>query len=148
MIDDRRLELLQSPEAMSHTHSRLPQSRRAPPLLPLIVAKYIQSAYPAALDPFLAQSSIDRTTLDDPALKDNVPDLRTVIEAYEAWQLEEQVRGVSLKDGTARSSNADSSDSKLMPLAELVKKPVTPGAITTVLQSVRETYDQIGTGGF
>lgn len=131
----------------NQTHSRLPQSRRKTPLLPLIVAKYLQSAYPAALSPFLSEASIESTTLDDPIVRQGVPDLRTLVEEYEAFLLEQQLRAVSLADDEADRVKAISGGGRV-PLGELVKRPVTPEALQTVLQSVRKTYDQIGTGGF
>ena len=132
---------------MSHTHSHLPQHRRAPPLLSLIVAKYLQSVSPAALDPFLAQAAIEHTTLDDPAVREGIPDLRTLVEAYEAWRLGEQVRAISLTEET-HNPREDAHAGGQTPLTELVKRPVHPKARETLLRGVRATYDQIGTGGF
>lgn len=136
------------PLVMSHTHTHLPQHRRAPPLLPLIVAKYLQSVSPAALDPFLAQASIEHTTLDDPAVREGIPDLRTLVEAYEAWRLGEQMRAVSLTEETHNNKGEDAHAGGQTPLRELVKRPVHPTARETLLRGVRATYDQIGTGGF
>lgn len=142
----------------NHTHSRLPQSRRKTPLLPLIVARYLQTSYPAALDPFLAAAEIDSTALvDHPAVRQGlVPDLRTLVEEYEAWLLEHELRRVTLAEATAArrsdtmagGGGGGDERGRTVPLGELVKRPVTPEAAATVLQRVQSTYDQIGTGGF
>lgn len=107
-------------------------------LLPLIVARYIQQTYPSVLDPFLAQASISESTLNDPSIRRDLPDLRTLVNEYEAWILERSLREVTLSAQVETRGDAK----------ELVTREISQEVRDTVLQSVTETYDQIGTGGF
>lgn len=106
-------------------------------LLPLIVARYIQQTYPAVLDPFLTQASISESTLNDPSVRQTLPDLRTLVNEYEAWILERSLRQTTL------SAPVETGD-----VRELMKLPMRDEVKDTVLQRVKVTYDQIGTGGF
>lgn len=104
-------------------------------LLPLIVARYLQSTYPAVLDPFLAHASLPESTLNDPKI--HVPDLRTLVAEYDAWLLERQFRAT-----TVASLPRDGD-----PL-QMVRRPMVPEVRDTLLQRVRKTWDRVGTGGF
>jgi hypothetical protein len=106
--------------------------------LPLIVAKYIQDTYPQVLDPFLAQASISPTTLNDRAVREGLPDLRTLVEEYEAWLLERQLSTATLAAPQERAGD----------VRELMRTPMRDEVRDTVLTRVKRTYDRIGTGGF
>lgn len=111
-----------------------------PAPLPLIVAKYLESTFPTVLDPFLAQANISPSTLADARAR-GLPDLRTLVDEYEAWRLARRLRETSL--AAAAGPPKEEGD-----VRELLSTPMRDVVRRTVLQRVKETYDRIGTGGF
>ncbi|KAJ9120630.1 hypothetical protein QFC22_002559 [Naganishia vaughanmartiniae] len=102
-------------------------------LLPLIVAKYLHKSHPSTLDAFLSAASLPREVIDAAG----IPDLRDVVEQYESYLLAQQLQSVTLPEKDEEGS-----------LQELVARPVNPRAKETLLKTTKETFAEIGTGGF